>query len=330
MDTHGLTRYRGQVASPVALNPSAYGLPSPRRRPARNVRVVEPIGFRRNGQPIWPIAGGSVTNFIPTIWSGALLMWLRKALVFAQPGVVNRDYEGEITARGNKVTIGMIGPVTIKGYTPNSDIDAPEELSIDDQDLEITEEDYFNFQVDDVDARQVGLNLVSSAMERAAYGLADVADDFLADMFANDGTRVGALPSTADTAYTGLVDLSVALDEVNIPSQGRWAIVPPSYHGLLRKDDRFVKYESETDVKAQALLNGAIGTAAGFSILKSNNTGGHVFAGSNISASYAEQISKVEAYRMEKRFADGVKGLHLYGAKVTRPEGIVYLGPSGS
>ena len=32
---------------------------------------------------------------------------------------------------------------------------------------------------------------------------------------------------------------------------------------------------------------------------------------------YAEQIVKTEAYRMEKRFADGVKGLHVYGAKVT-------------
>lgn len=34
---------------------------------------------------------------------------------------------------------------------------------------------------------------------------------------------------------------------------------------------------------------------------------------------FAEQIAKVEAYRPEKRFADALKGLHLYGAKVTRP-----------
>lgn len=37
---------------------------------------------------------------------------------------------------------------------------------------------------------------------------------------------------------------------------------------------------------------------------------------------YAEQIAKVEAYRPEKRFADALKGLHLYGAKVTRPGAI--------
>jgi hypothetical protein len=46
-------------------------------------------------------------------------------------------------------------------------------------------------------------------------------------------------------------------------------------------------------------------------------------AGSSIATSYAEQISKVEAFRPEKRFADALKGLHLYGAKVTRPTALV-------
>lgn len=42
-------------------------------------------------------------------------------------------------------------------------------------------------------------------------------------------------------------------------------------------------------------------------------------------ATYAEQIIKTEAYRMEKRFADGVKGLHVYGAKVTNGNEIAKL-----
>lgn len=272
----------------------------------------------------------SVDNFKPTIWSGSLLYWLRKNLVFAQPGVVNRDYEGDIAQKGDKVKIGMIGPVTVRSYVPNSDIADPDELSIDDQMLEISQDDYFHFQVDDVDARQTGLALVGGGMERAAYALADTADQFLAGEMVEAGTRLGVVPSTADTAYQGLVDASVALDDNLIPSAGRFAIVPPSFHGLMRKDDRFVKYDSETDVKVQALLNGSIGLAAGFAVLKSTNTGGHVICGSNISATYAEQISKVEAYRMQKRFADAVKGLHLYGAQVTRPEGIVFYGPAAS
>jgi hypothetical protein len=52
--------------------------------------------------------------------------------------------------------------------------------------------------------------------------------------------------------------------------------------------------------------------------------GGQVaIAGSSIATTYAEQINKVEAFRPEKRFADALKGLHLYGAKVVRPEALV-------
>ena len=38
---------------------------------------------------------------------------------------------------------------------------------------------------------------------------------------------------------------------------------------------------------------------------------------------FAEQLSEIEAYRPEKRFADAVKGLHLYGAKVVYPNELI-------
>ena len=43
------------------------------------------------------------------------------------------------------------------------------------------------------------------------------------------------------------------------------------------------------------------------------------------SIAFAEQLSEIEAYRPELRFADAVKGLHLYGAKVVYPEEMVCL-----
>ena len=42
-------------------------------------------------------------------------------------------------------------------------------------------------------------------------------------------------------------------------------------------------------------------------------------ARSKRSVAFAEQLSEIEAYRPEKRFADAVKGLHLYGAKIVFP-----------
>jgi len=40
---------------------------------------------------------------------------------------------------------------------------------------------------------------------------------------------------------------------------------------------------------------------------------------------FAEQLSEIDAYRPELRFADAVKGLHLYGAKVVYPNEMVLL-----
>jgi len=60
----------------------------------------------------------SVDGFIPQIWTARLLAALQKALVFGQPNVVNRDYEGEISQKGDTVNIGGIGAITVKEYTP--------------------------------------------------------------------------------------------------------------------------------------------------------------------------------------------------------------------
>src|SRR5690349_13358556 len=96
----------------------------------------------------------AITRFRPEIWSAELLVALRKSLVFAQPGVVNRDYEGEISAAGDTVRITSISDPTIGTYTPNSTSITPEELTDAQRTLVIDQAKYFAFYVDDIDARQ--------------------------------------------------------------------------------------------------------------------------------------------------------------------------------
>ncbi len=167
-------------------------------------------------------------------------------------------------------------------------------------------------------------------MRRAAWGLRDVADRYIAASYASvpsgnlvgsDGSPIAA--GAASAAYDHLVNLGVKLDEANVPSEGRFVIVPPFFHGFLLKDSRFVG--SGAAAADARLGNGQIGEAAGFRVLKSNNvpiassTKYKIIAGHPMAYSYAEQIAKVEAYRKEKGFADGIKGLHVYGGKLVRP-----------
>ena len=91
---------------------------------------------------------------------------------------------------------------------------------------------------------------------------------------------------------------------------------------MLQGDTRFI---AGTDRATDTLYNGVIGLAGGFTVLESNNvpTSGSkqsIIAGTNQAVTFAQQISKIEAARMEKRFADMVKGLDLYGGVVVRPE----------
>ena len=280
----------------------------------------------------------ALTTFIPELWNARLLNALDKAHVFA--GLVNRDYEGEIKKQGDTVHINTIGEVTIGTYTKDTDFaSGPQTLTATDQTLVINQAKYFNFAVDDIDTAQAAGDVMDKAMQRAAYGLADAADKYIADQLAAaittaNGNQVGttAVALTKENVYENIVKMKTILDKANVPTTGRWLVVPPEMVALILQDDRFVKTGG---TKAEdTLANGWVARAVGFDIYESNNcnsatasstTTYTITAGDEGACTYAEQISDTEAYRPEKRFADAVKGLHLYGAKVVDPKRLAGL-----
>ena len=221
-------------------------------------------------------------------------------------------------------------------YTKDTDIGDPESLTDDEQTLLVNNAKYFNFYVDSIDRAQQNVNVLDEAMRRSSWKLRDESDTFLAaamDAAVPGGNKIGSVatpkvPTKAD-AYEYLVDLGVLLDEANTPIDGRFVVVPAWFHGLLLKDERFVR--SGTMASDRRLANGFVGEAAGFDILKSNNvpnttgTKYKIIAGHAIATAYVEQILDVQTYKPEKRFGDAVKGLHVYGAKVVRPNNLAEL-----
>ncbi|TFV91401.1 P22 phage major capsid protein family protein [Blastococcus sp. CT_GayMR16] len=277
----------------------------------------------------------SLNNFIPAVWAGNLLANLNNAHVFAQAGMVNRDYEGEIRASGDRVKINQIGRVTIFDYTKNTDMPAPEVLTDNQRELIINQAKAFNFVIDDVDKAQTQPKVMGEATKEAAYALSDVADRYVAGLYVGAGSNLGSTvaPETLATpaeAYDLLVELGILLDE-NKAAGPRQVAVPPWFVGQLARDDRFIKTGSAG--AESTLRNGFSGQAAGFDIVKSNNvptavdgTAGTSFkiqASTPQARSFAEQIVETEAYRPERRFGDALKGLHVYGGKVIRPEALV-------
>lgn len=277
----------------------------------------------------------AVDSFIPEVWAAQLLVALEQRHVFAQEGLTNRDYEGDISEYGDTVHIGTLGSPTIATYTKNSTTINPETLATTDQTLLIDQSKYFAFEVDDVDARQVrnSGDLMNKAAILSARGLVQTADTFLATLMTTNAGNVltAQAVATADAAFLLLRKLRMTLNKANVPAEDRFCVISPEFEALILGDNRFIDaaaYGSNTPI-----MNGEIGRALGFRILNSNNipagtaatppaVSNFVVAGHPMATTYAEQINKVEAYRPQTSFSDAVKGLHLYGAKVVRPEAL--------
>jgi hypothetical protein len=273
----------------------------------------------------------SIIRFRPEIWSAVLLEALERVLVFAGPDVVNRDYEGEISQMGDTVHISSIGDPTINTYTAGSTL-TYEDLNDAGQTLLIDRAKSFAFKVDDIDKRQARGNVMTVAMRRAAYKLALEVDNYVASLYTatNSANAISTTTiNTADLAYSGLINLRTKLAQADVPNEGRYVIVPPWYYGLLLNNDKFVR--ADASGTTEGLRNGIVGRAAGFDVYESNNcinvTGDDyiVQAGVSGAITMADQISQTEALRLQTTFADAVRGLHLYGAKVVRPEELATL-----
>lgn len=285
----------------------------------------------------------AITNFVPELWSAAIQLPFEKGLVFGQPTIANRKYEGQIRQMGDAVNITTIGDPTIRPYDKDSDITV-EDVTDGTLKLTIDQGDYFAFRVNDVDKVQAAGDFQGPATQRASYGLKDKVDLYIASLFnltapnggphadnrlgnvsVINGTGTGKAGSGQTTAWNVLVDLQNRLNKKSVPTDGRYAVIDPDFLSALEHDPRFSRVDASGS--SETLRNGMVGRAAGFDILVSNNTvkassRSLVVAGIPDALSFANQLVETEALRSQARFADIVRGLNVYGAKITRPDGL--------
>jgi hypothetical protein len=292
----------------------------------------------------------ALEQFRPTLWSRQLIVDTDKAQVFGNIARANVDQQ--ITEVGQVLKINEIGDLTIRDYSEDTDITI-ETLPQGQRELVIDQQKYFAFQVDDIAMFQSQPELMQGATEKAGFNLADVSDSFLAGLYSEAGVTdtatLGTDFSTHQDVYAAssgndgilgvITNMEIALNENNVPGTGRFIVWP--YWG-----GGYLKHAGIVDdiagvAKPQLLPNGQygpgfVGNVLGFDHYVSNNVvksgDAHaVMFGRYGSLAFAEQIMKMESIRREKQFADMVRGLHVYGGKVVRPDelGVAYLDPVG-
>lgn len=268
----------------------------------------------------------AISASISSIWAPAVLEALEKSLAYGQ--LFNRDYVGQVTT-GATVKITSISDVSINAHTRDSAI-TWEALTDSTQDLSIDQEKYFAFMLDDADAVQSSANLMGAATRNAVYQLRDTIDSYLASVLAS-GTIVSSLgtsttPLEINSSNIGSTLRLIArrLDDAKVPRNGRYVVLPP-----WAIEDLTAANIVEATNNTSALASGMVGRYAGLDILVSHNVPNttsakyQIYAASTVSQTMAMQIENVEQMRLETYFADGVRGLAVYGAKATRPGAIV-------
>lgn len=266
----------------------------------------------------------SVRNFVPSIWSRQLLISLKKNLV--ANSLVNRNWEGEIRNQGDTVKITTPSAVSTRTYT-GADITFDEVASTQ-QDLKITQSEYFAFQLDDVDKTQANVNLMQPYADEASFALANVADQFILGHYTSaDPRNVITETLSEENIYKIITRAKKNLSKRNAPPTGRWIVLDPYEISLLENSSQFT---AASDLGDEVKRTGFAGLIAGMEVFESNNLPvvdgvRYCLYGHRWGITFAEQIASVEAGRREKAFKDFLKGLHLYGAKMVRPDIMGYI-----
>jgi len=298
-------------------------------------------------------------NFLPEIYSKKVLNFFRKASVVE--AITNTDYAGEIAGYGDTVKIINEPKITVYEYERGADVNTTT-LTDSETTLIVDTANAFKFIVDDIESQMSHVNFKEVASSSAAYALRDAFDaGVIAKMFAGCSQDLGAAFNNADhiigadaaagsagvAETTASVDLlgsdgggvdaldlmarmARLLDDQDIPEEGRYFVAPPSFYEELSQSGSKL-LSVDFNAGQGSIRNGLVSTGKlrGFNMYKSNNVAtpttatGKVLAGHMSAASTAQTITSTEVIRDPSSFGDIVRGLHVYGAKVIRPEALV-------
>lgn len=270
----------------------------------------------------------SWNNFIPKVWSANFIREKERVLVFG--GVCNREYEGEISGAGDRVKVSTIGDITVDDYVKNTTSITPESLSDASRELIIDQSKYFAFAVDDLDSLQMKPKMMSEAERKAAVAMKNVQDQYIAALATQAGLGHPSYPIgtpaniTSDNVEQIFAECAEEMMVKDVEMERLFAIIPPWLHTKL-----YLAGLGTLSQNVEVWNNGRVGRFAGFDLRVSNNVVKNstswdisqiVMGVLGESIALAEQLVKVEAFRPESSFSDAVKGLHVYGAKVMRPD----------
>jgi len=263
----------------------------------------------------------AIDNFIPEVWAaGVTQSFIANQVVIP---TLNTQYSGEAT-RGNTVHIINATTPTITDYAAAGRSITAEALADTEVQLLINQEKAFSVNVDDVDRVQAAGEF-NAWTEAAGRALAEDAEEHvLTQMFsgASDANTGSVVVDTAAEAKTAIREIRKTMATNKVPANGRFVVVNPDFADLLLQDLSDVSVAGSSS----ELRDGAILRLYGMDVIESPLTGESDPAAIGYHqdmVAFVNQVENVESLRNPTKFADIVRGLNVYGAKVVKSEAVV-------
>ncbi|HEX7116273.1 MAG TPA: hypothetical protein VF193_14190 [Steroidobacter sp.] len=243
--------------------------------------------------------------------------------------ITNHDWEGEIKGQGSKVHIRVRPDIVVGDYVVDGGINY-QDLQDDKIELVIDRAKYMAWKIDDVDRAQQDINAMNEATQDGAEQMKIHIDtDVLGTVYADAGSQPAETQITKTSVLDWIVDLGTQLDELNVPTTGRYLVLPPWICGMIKKSD--LKDASLAGDGTSILRNGRVGMIDRFTIYMSNLLAGgttqanptHCLAGTRHAITFASQFVKTETLRLQNQFGDAARTLKVYGFKVVKPEALI-------
>ena len=283
----------------------------------------------------------STGGFTPELWSDKININLDS--YGAYNDIVNRKYEGEIKKKGDKVYFYTYGDLTVKDYDPtNSSFTGLEyeDPQGNKQALEVNQQKYIGFLVDDIQDVQSNVDLVNGYTNRMSVAFANTKDAYIHGLAtAGAGTKLhdsSAITLTKDNVWAEVCTLEEKLAEKNAITKNGLdyngkrpaLVVTPKFRSILEQCSNFFA----NGFGEKVLRTGQIGRIGAFDVFLSTNIktvtvssakSQTIVALTSDAIMFADQITKTETLRDVKQIGDYVRSLMVYGGVVANPNCIV-------
>jgi len=264
--------------------------------------------------------------FVPEIWDAAIMRTLEDNLVARK---ICRNYSNKVKQAGDTIHFNGLADPSISSYAGTV---LYENLVAGGVSLLIDQQNYYGFDVKDVEQAMANVDLKGSQNERSGYKLKEACDTHIMSLYSGADSNNIVTDDTCDTG-TILDDIAMLytyLKQNNVNDGDMWLTIPAWVKTKL--GEAGIKWSINEGTNGKGTMLWAK-NELGFDIYLTEqvyNSGTFVLpvsycmAGSYNAIVFAEALEKSEALRAETAFATHVRGLHVFGAKVIKPKELAY------